>query len=156
MIKQKKVRFEGVGGDREGKMTDLGSTGCSGCDSTLNVPEHTRCLQLSTEVNPPVFSPPGAVTTLLPLLQLVWMFACVCVSPLFFPGIPVPSREALDSAAGRQDLKLHPESHWKKAAILSERDLLQFFVSITSCRGCSGPRRCNFVDISLHYEKTFP
>lgn len=44
------------------------------------------------------------------------------MSPLFFPDIPVPLCSALDSAAGRQDLKLHPESHWKKAAVLSERD----------------------------------
>lgn len=115
MIKQRKARFGGVGGVREGKMTDPGSSGRSGCYSTLRVPEPTCCLLLSTEVNPLRSAPTRRChnpppPTLASCVD-VCLCVCVCVSPLFFPDIPALSREALDSAAGRQDLKLHPESH---------------------------------------------
>lgn len=101
IIKQRKDTYGGVGGDREGKMTYLGYTACSGILHPL-CPAHT--LQVPSEVNPPAFPPLCAVTALLPLLQLVCMFARVCVCRhFFFPDIPVRSREAVGSAAERQD-----------------------------------------------------
>lgn len=83
IIKQRKDTYGGVGGDREGKMTYLGYTACS---EILHPPCPAHTLQVPSEVNPPAFPPLCAVTALLPLLQLVCMFArvCMCVCHHFF------------------------------------------------------------------------
>lgn len=146
-------------------MTYLGSTGCSG---TLHPPRPAAAHAAAafhrgkSPSIPPTrhcHNPPPTLATCVDVCPC----ECVCVSPLFFPDIPVRSREALDSATGRQDLRLHPESHWKKAAILSERDFccsslspshlavafLDRDVTILGTSACM--RRRNFQEsISLH------
>lgn len=150
MIKQRKDRYGGVGGDREGKMTYLGSTGCSGIlhpahaaaafhrGKSPSIPPTRRC-----------HNPPPTLAT------CVDVCPCVCVSPLFFPDIPVRSREALDSTRHRETgpkiargVSLEESCNLVRAGLL-----LQLFVSITSRRGFSGLRRYSFGDICPHDRK---